>query len=138
MFNSLLSLFSAFVLAISYLAHAAPVKPEELLAFSPSIFYPTAGVVWPAGSVQNVTWRTDNIPDEVKNSTGLILLGYQTSDSENLDIKRPLASSFPITAGFVQFTVPSDLVYRTNYIVVLFGDSGNASPQFTITNSTQS
>lgn len=43
-----------------------------------------------------------------------------------------LADKFPLTAGTVSFTVPADVKQRDDYIVVLLGDSGNASPHFKI------
>lgn len=43
-----------------------------------------------------------------------------------------LANKFPLSAGTVSFTVPASLATRDDYIVVLFGDSGNASPHFKI------
>jgi len=88
MFNSLLSFFFAFVLAISYFARAAPVQPVENIAFRPTITYPTAGAVWYTGSMQKASWKTDNLPTELQNAKGLLLLGYQTDDSENLDIRK--------------------------------------------------
>lgn len=161
------SLFSALMLALSYLATAAPVHPVELLAWSPSITSPNALTVWPCGSLQTVSWKTDNIPAEKQNSTGLLLLGYMENDSENLDIstliyhnhlfkllkgnpaEHPLATNFPISLGSVSFTVPQDATPRSDAIVIcmyylsfgcvhtlhavlVFGDSGNASPEFTI------
>ncbi|KAG6334255.1 hypothetical protein ID866_4830 [Astraeus odoratus] len=135
MFNTLLSLLSVFLLAFSYMTNAAPVQPVELLVFSPNITSPNGQTVWFTGSKQNVTWETDNIPDEKKNSTGLLLLGHQTNNSENLDIHNPLATQFPISLGYVEITVPQGLENRTDYIVVLFGDSGNACPEFTIINN---
>ncbi|KAI6030919.1 hypothetical protein F5J12DRAFT_955231 [Pisolithus orientalis] len=137
------ALFSFFVAVFfSVFARAAPVttQPVELLVFSPTITSPTAGIVWITNTKANVTWLTSNIPAEKQNTTGLLLLGYEANNSENLDIYHPLASQFPLAQGWVEFTVPSNLTYKNNYIVVLFGDSGNASPQFTITpnNATQS
>ncbi|KAG1872398.1 hypothetical protein DFJ58DRAFT_652151 [Suillus subalutaceus] len=123
------SIFSAFLLAF---ATAAPVHPVELLAWSPTILCPTQFTIWPRGSTQTVTWETDNIPEEKLNSTGLLLLGYMANNSENLDIKHPLAVNFPIINGEVTVTVPENATVRGNAIVVLFGDSGNASPEFAI------
>ena len=90
MFNSLLSFLAAFVLAFSYLAHGAPavVHPIEDIVFSPAILYPTAGVVWATGSAQNVTWATNNLPAELQDGKGLLLLGHETDGSENLDISK--------------------------------------------------
>ncbi|KAG2037794.1 hypothetical protein BDR03DRAFT_863160 [Suillus americanus] len=126
---TIFSIFSAFLLAF---ATAAPVHPVELLAWSPTILCPTRFTIWPRGSTQTVTWETDNIPEEKLNSTGLLLLGYMANNSENLDIKHPLAVNFPIISGEVTFTVPDNATVRGNAIVVLFGDSGNASPEFAI------
>ncbi|KAG1748752.1 hypothetical protein EDB19DRAFT_1630045 [Suillus lakei] len=123
------SIFSAFLLAF---ATAAPVHPVELLAWSPTILCPTQFTIWPRGSTQTVTWATNNIPEEKLNSTGLLLMGYMENDSENLDIKNPLAVNFPIISGQVSITVPENATVRGNAIVVLFGDSGNASPEFAI------
>ena len=48
-----------------------------------------AGDAWTVGSVQTVTWETKDIPPEVMNETGLILLGYieEGSTNEHLDIR---------------------------------------------------
>lgn len=43
-----------------------------------------------------------------------------------------MAENFPITDESVKFRLPSDLATRSDYIVVLFGDSGNRSERFTI------
>jgi hypothetical protein len=81
---TMFSIFSAFLLAFTT---AAPVHPVELLAWSPTILTPTQFTIWPRGSIQSVTWATNNIPEEKLNSTGLLLLGYMANDSENLDIR---------------------------------------------------
>ncbi|EMD31385.1 hypothetical protein CERSUDRAFT_89078 [Gelatoporia subvermispora B] len=127
---------AASLLALAAAAVASPtafipVAPKEDIVFSPHITGPTAGQLWPVGTNQTVTWDTSSIPAEGQNQTGLLLLGYQENDSENLDISHPLAVGFPISAGEVNITVPN-VTMRTDYIVVLFGDSGNVSPQFTI------
>ncbi|KAI0335091.1 hypothetical protein GY45DRAFT_1367109 [Cubamyces sp. BRFM 1775] len=124
--------FSAIVTAL--VAAAAAVSAAPAIDFSPPITSPKAGDVWTSGTTQTVTWDTTNIPAANANQTGLILLGYieDGSDDEHLDIKHPLAANFPITAGSVSVDVPS-VTPRDDYIVVLFGDSGNTSPKFTIT-----
>lgn len=43
-----------------------------------------------------------------------------------------LADKFRLNSGSQRITLPKDLETRSTYIVVLFGDSGNASPEFTI------
>ncbi|KAI0826910.1 hypothetical protein BC628DRAFT_1418958 [Trametes gibbosa] len=106
------------------------------VVFRPHVTAPTADAVWPAGSVQTITWDTSDIPDDVKNQTGLILLGYIQGDdsNEHLDVAHPLATGFPISAGIANVTVP-EVPTRKDYVVVLFGDSGNTSPKFTITSA---
>lgn len=47
-------------------------------------------------------------------------------------IDRPLASGFKYSAGEVTFVVPNEVFTYANYAVYLFGDSGNASPLFTM------
>ncbi|KAG1745904.1 uncharacterized protein EDB91DRAFT_1049691 [Suillus paluster] len=126
------SIFSGLMLALSYVATAAPVQPVELLAWSPAITSPTSETVWACNSMQTVFWATNNVPEEKKNSTGILLSGFIANNSENLDIYHPLATGFPIIAGQVSFLVPQNATPRDNAIVVLFGDSGNASPQFKI------
>lgn len=104
--------------------------------------------------------ETDGIPDSAKGHRGKVLLGYRTkgSESEHLDVgpsfpfpllsfvshahapfpgpitspDHPLASNFKITRGHVSFRLPSTLKARNRYIVVLMGNSGNASPEFKI------
>jgi hypothetical protein len=64
----------------------------------------------------------------------MVLLGHLNEDGsggENLDVANPLAQGFKLAAGTVTFPVPK-VTPNDNYIVVLFGDSGNASPKFTI------
>ncbi|KAF9371997.1 hypothetical protein CPB97_001544 [Podila verticillata] len=105
------------------------------IIINPKITSPTAHVVWPARSTQTVTWSTKDIED--KNATGTIVLGYLSGKegdlNEHLDYMHPLATGFKLTKGSQQIVIPN-VVERTTYIIVLFGDSGNASPEFTITN----
>jgi len=67
-------------------------------AWNPPITTPREGDVWTAGSPQNVTWDTSNIPPSAVNKTGMLLLGYYgESDGENLDIG---GSDHPILCSF--------------------------------------
>lgn len=134
MFSSLFSVFSAILLVLSHYGNAAPLQPVELLAVTPTITSPNTGTVWLAGSSQNVTWLTYNIPAEAQNYTVTILLGYLENDSENLDIceliafrsrrqvltggsDHPLATQVPIMQGIATVEVPASTTYRTNYVV---------------------
>ncbi|KAH8989064.1 hypothetical protein EDB92DRAFT_896098 [Lactarius akahatsu] len=61
----------------------------------------------------------------------MLILGRQTFDSENLDLDNLLEVEFSLRDGSLHITCPT-FTPGKNYIVVLFGDSGNASPQLTI------
>ncbi|KAJ7625384.1 hypothetical protein DFH06DRAFT_1229386 [Mycena polygramma] len=124
-----LTISCLFFISLSVLA--APLDSRTV--FDPPIISPSANTVWKAGQVETVTWNASGIP---AGSTGQIVLGFLTSDSENLS-NTSLASGFDLTDGKVDITVPS-VVTRTNYIIVLFGDSGNRSPEFTIQGSSSS
>jgi len=114
---------------------AAITARSEFIVFSPQITSPSQGVTWPVGSQQTVQWDTSAIPLEGRNNTGFILLGFNNgTESENLLVDQPLAHGFLLTAGSQIITIPK-VPHRTTYFVVLFGDSGNKSPQFTITSS---
>ncbi|KAL1950556.1 hypothetical protein VTO73DRAFT_5680 [Trametes versicolor] len=139
--TKLTTLFAALAVAASAVS-AAPATfsgGKVDIVFRPQVTAPTAGDVWPAGSTQTITWDTSAIPAEARNQTGLILLGYveegDATGNEHLDTANALASGFPITAGTIDVSVPA-VPQRSDYVVVLFGDSGNTSPKFTITNST--
>jgi hypothetical protein len=64
-----------------------------------------------------------NIQPLKQGTISLIILSF--SDWE-------LASGFKLDAGSQEVKIPRDLQTRNSYIIVLIGDSGNASPQFTI------
>jgi len=119
------TLFTAILLATATIA--AP-----LIVFNPHIISPQAAVAWPMGSRQTVKWETDNIPKEMKNYNGTILLGHMENGSENLDVDHPLASQFPITSGSMAVRIPSNIPAGNDYFIVLLGDSGNMSPKFRI------
>ncbi|EIN12953.1 hypothetical protein PUNSTDRAFT_19047, partial [Punctularia strigosozonata HHB-11173 SS5] len=102
---------------------------------APPITSPTTGTVWTVGQTVTVTWDTSELPppQNITNISGKILLGFldDGDDSEHLDVDSPLAQGFNITTGSVQLTVPN-VPAKDDYIIVLFGDSGNLSPKFTI------
>ncbi|TEB30565.1 hypothetical protein FA13DRAFT_1792164 [Coprinellus micaceus] len=64
----------------------------------------------------------------------MVVLGYWSpeSDGEHLDYEHPLASGFSLADGEVEVEIPADVESGENYFIVLFGDSGNVSPNFTI------
>ncbi|EGN98060.1 hypothetical protein SERLA73DRAFT_182933 [Serpula lacrymans var. lacrymans S7.3] len=137
MHANIFTIFSIFLMIYASLdlARAVPLAKRDVV--DPPITSPIAGTVWNVGETQTVTWNTSDIPSNPTTTTGMLILGYLANNSENLNLSSPLASGFKYTDGQVQITVP-DVPTRSNYIIVLFGDSGNASPQFTINNGVSS
>lgn len=132
MFNSKYSsiLFFAFAFIFFTLTSAIVINPK--------ITSPSAGTKWRAGGDFIVKWDTTYndgskdvpIPEGFK---GTIKLGYlENNDPYNEHLQWDLASGFELNSGSQKITLPSDLSTKTSYIIVLMGDSGNASPQFTI------
>ncbi|KAH9977576.1 hypothetical protein BJV74DRAFT_860283 [Russula compacta] len=133
-------LAALFVFALSGVS-AAPVQqsPVQFLSkrdvWAPRVITPNDDTVWKVGSTVTATWDISSRPAEVTNPIGTLLLGHINADGsggENLDVDHPLAQNFTLAAGQVSFPVPS-VSPGSNYIVVLIGDSGNASDEFTIT-----
>ncbi|KAJ7288152.1 hypothetical protein C8J57DRAFT_1706653 [Mycena rebaudengoi] len=137
-FTTVLSLLALAV--VSSGSPMRPIQPHQLEVISPAIIWPAADVKWAPGSTHNVTWNTSMVPEKFCNNTGTLLLGYitpatkTTPYSENLNISHPLATGFRMGTGHTAVTIPKDTRCRANYVVVLFGDSGNISPQFSIAN----
>jgi len=126
------SVFAALlvVLSMTWSTLALPVLLEREV-FDPPITFPKAGNVFKAGQTITVKWDTSSLPKDTPNK-GEIVLGHLTEGSENLDVDHPLASDFLLTAGSQKITFPSNLETKTNYILDLFGDSGNISEEFTV------
>ncbi|KAF8158540.1 hypothetical protein B0H34DRAFT_709277 [Crassisporium funariophilum] len=127
-----LQTFTTLLAFLSFGVHASPLNRRDVIA--PKIIKPDASSVWPVGSVQTVTWDTSNFPpdSQITNPIGQVILGFDENDSLNLDFEHPLAKGFKLRDGSVQLTVP-DVPPRDDYLIVLFGDSGNTSPSFAIT-----
>ncbi|KAJ7600821.1 hypothetical protein C8J56DRAFT_768118, partial [Mycena floridula] len=106
------------------------------IVWRPQILSPKANFSWVAGAKHNVTWKTSDIPNEKRQAVGEILLGHKGNSSENLDLKHPLAKGFPLSRGWVTCQLPANVVPRNDYFVILFGDSGNSSPIFTVSTGT--
>ncbi|KAK7438748.1 hypothetical protein VKT23_017878 [Stygiomarasmius scandens] len=102
------------ILAASSTAFATPVgskKRAPLDVFVPPITSPAKGDVWVVGQQRNVTCimlRQDDM------TTNIVL-----------------ASCFNIIIGQIEVTIPD--IPDGDYTLVMFGDSGNFSPDFTIT-----
>ncbi|TFK75403.1 hypothetical protein BDN72DRAFT_516476 [Pluteus cervinus] len=104
--------------------YALPVSTRDV--FVPPVLTPAEGAVWPIGSTQTVTWDVTNPPKQITNPVGRILL-RQGGLTTNIT----LASGFDILLGTIDVTVP-DVTPDSDYAIVLFGDSGNFSPDFII------
>ncbi|CAO1631027.1 unnamed protein product [Sympodiomycopsis kandeliae] len=116
----------------------SPMDPDNELqrriVYNPHILTPKAGDVWHADKNHKVTWKTSDIPDELQDGTAEVRLGYLPENGQGGEnLRWILAKKVPLTDGSVTFKLPADLRSRNDYIVVLLGDSGNASPKFTIT-----
>ncbi|KAJ7061043.1 hypothetical protein C8F01DRAFT_157856 [Mycena amicta] len=135
----------AAVAALLASASATPLTPRDV--FVPPILYPHAGTVWTVGQRHNVTWDTSDAPVNITNGKGFIMLrkaGLTTPGSSH--IRSPplrvasdtpaviLQNNFNIRLGRIEVTVPW-VVDGSDYQLVLFGDSGNFSPNFTIQGS---
>ncbi|TCD69261.1 hypothetical protein EIP91_008196 [Steccherinum ochraceum] len=101
--------------------------------YSPRILDPRSTSVWVAGQSALVRWDTSDPPSSITNRNGKLVLGYmdEHTANEHLFLDQPLATNFDIMKGFQKVRVPQ-VPPGNNYIVVLFGDSGNRSPEFTI------
>ncbi|KAH9851531.1 hypothetical protein C2E23DRAFT_924333 [Lenzites betulinus] len=124
------SLVLAFAVSAS---RAKPVYLGNRDAVSPPITNPTAQTVWKTGEVQTVTWDVSALNGAPpSNPLASILLGTLTSDgNEHLMVDSPLVTNVPIIGGNATLTVPT-VPSGKNYIVCLFGSSGDISPLFTI------
>ncbi|KAF8997913.1 hypothetical protein BDQ17DRAFT_1362831 [Cyathus striatus] len=117
-------LFSLF----STLAAASPINIASRDVFVPPILYPHAGTVWKVGQHHNVTWDVSDAPAQITNPVGQVFL----RQNGLTQLSNPLAQGFNILDGRVVIQVPN-VAPAKDYQLVLFGDSGNFSPLFTIT-----
>uniref|UniRef100_A0A8H8CF13 Uncharacterized protein n=1 Tax=Psilocybe cubensis TaxID=181762 RepID=A0A8H8CF13_PSICU len=81
-------MFTVFATLFAFLAlsvNASPLSRRDVIA--PRITSPNAQTVWPIGTVQTVTWDTSNFPpdSQITNPIGQVILGFNSSDSLNLD-----------------------------------------------------
>ncbi|KAK2465759.1 hypothetical protein APHAL10511_002303 [Amanita phalloides] len=130
-------MFSSIKFLCLLLLVAAPVFSHPLTkrdVVDPPVLAPNASTVWYVGTTQTVVWNTTGLPpyNRITNQVGKVILGHLGGGGLNLMLKNPLAQGFNITQGSVNIIVPN-VPPRTDYLIVLMGDSGNTSPTFTIT-----
>ncbi|KAF5362387.1 hypothetical protein D9756_002184 [Leucocoprinus leucothites] len=113
-----------FTLLGSFVVQAAPIEQRDV--YVPKILTPQDGDTWTVGEEVTVTWDTSNPPTQITNKIGRIVLR-----KGNLATPLVLAGNFDILNGKATFRVPT-VVQGSDYSIVLFGDSGNWSGQFTI------
>jgi len=121
--------FAPALVASACLLAVAQASP--LIVLDPPITSPTAGTVWTVGKEVAVTWNTSSVPPGNTNEGEITLFYVAKNGSQEGVIPSPLANGFLLSAGQVTITVP-DVPERHTYIIDLFGDSGNISPEFTI------
>ncbi|KII92867.1 hypothetical protein PLICRDRAFT_104298 [Plicaturopsis crispa FD-325 SS-3] len=126
--NFLFALLFAALCALQLQFAAAHPIAAARDVYTPPVTYPTAGTTWAVGETHNVTWDTTNPPKQITNGEGQIYL----RKGDNAIKPILLASEFSILLGSFNVTVPS-VAPASDYIINLFGDSGDWSPEFTIT-----
>ncbi|KAG6334258.1 hypothetical protein ID866_4833 [Astraeus odoratus] len=123
------SLMTPFFVLMSLLVLVMPMPlyRQKRDVFVPPVLYPHEGTVWIVGQYHNVTWDTSNAPANITNPLGKIYLVVNNL----IDFDYLLADGFNILDGRTVVQVP-DVQTGDGYAVVLFGDSGNWSHNFTI------
>ncbi|KAI0326016.1 hypothetical protein GY45DRAFT_1329520 [Cubamyces sp. BRFM 1775] len=116
----------AFFGVLFQFAAALPAEMERRDVFTPPVLYPHAGTVWYKGQTHNVTWDVSWHPVNITNKIGRIQL-------RKGEITTPLIlqAGFDILLGRIEVHVPW-VEPGDDYSLVLFGDSGDFSAQFTI------
>ncbi|GJJ07161.1 hypothetical protein Clacol_001361 [Clathrus columnatus] len=109
-------------------AASTPINVQTRDIFDPPVLVPNANTVWQAGSTQTVFWDASNPPKSISNLASIVL-----RLSSDINFSAKLASGFSLLTGNQTIQLPSDLQTAEDYFVILFGDSGNVSPDFTIT-----
>jgi hypothetical protein len=123
--------FTTLFLSLFSLLQVGALPVQDMTkrdVFVPKVVYPRAGVVWSVGQRHNVTWDTSNAPTHISNGASVILRKGE------LATPLILAKGFDLRSGRVEVTVPW-VVPGDDYTLVLFGDSGNFSPTFSIKGS---
>ncbi|KAG6910288.1 hypothetical protein DXG01_011685 [Tephrocybe rancida] len=117
--------FATVALSFISVVSGAIIPRSAKDVFVPTILTPTADTIWVMGTNASVTWKTDNAPVNISNGASVFLKGYGN-----------LAQGFSLRDGSVTFEVP--FLYSTvfnpeeKHQIILFGDSGNDSANFTI------
>ncbi|KAJ7097175.1 hypothetical protein B0H15DRAFT_797882 [Mycena belliarum] len=122
-----LSAAVAVFAAALVIATPLTLDSEKRDVYVPPVLHPRAGTVWTVGRTRNVVWNVTNPPTSITNGIGRIMLRKGARTTPVI-----LQANFSILLGQIQVKVPW-VENGNDYRVVLFGDSGNFSPAFTIT-----
>ncbi|RDB24855.1 hypothetical protein Hypma_007899 [Hypsizygus marmoreus] len=124
--RTLLAFFTTLASSLTMLSftNALPIEARDV--FVPRILTPTDGEIWLVGQLHTITWNVTNAPAQITNPVGKIMLR-----KGNRTLNVTLAENFDILSGITTVTVP-DVCPGHDYRVVLFGDSGNWGPEFSI------
>jgi len=126
---TIITTFAYFLLAFSFFTvFAAPLESRDV--FVPPLLYPHHGTMWRVGEDHHVVWNTTGAPVSITNQIGEIFLR-----KDGVTGNVPLAMDFDILLGRIEVRVPW-VASGDGYQVVLIGDSGNFSPNFTICGKT--
>ncbi|KAJ7133805.1 hypothetical protein C8R46DRAFT_1343125 [Mycena filopes] len=117
--------FATVISSLAFAATALAAGPTPLTVFSPRVTFPTVGTVLVSNASTTVTWDTTGAPTVISNQALLLLRKGDTT------APFILAENFDLRTGSLDITVPN-VLSGTDYEFVLFGDSGNFSPTFTI------
>ncbi|KAF9261451.1 hypothetical protein L218DRAFT_870148 [Marasmius fiardii PR-910] len=124
--SALTSVLALFAVAST----ASPLEARKALdVWNPRITSPNADTVWVVGTKVNVTWDTSDAPQRISSGSAVMLRNSTGPTPADLYLKK--VNTFDLRDGTVEVTVP-DVPPGTDYVVVLFGDSGNWSPEFEI------
>ncbi|KAI0658746.1 hypothetical protein C8Q70DRAFT_989867 [Cubamyces menziesii] len=131
MFAQTSSFAKAFVLAVASLSMFTAALPaaemEKRAVFTPPVTYPHAGTVWYVGQTHNVTWDTADAPANITDRFG----GRIQLREGDTTFPIILADDFDVLLGRIEVVVPWVLP-GDDYSLVFFGDSGDFSAEFTI------
>ncbi|KAF7297717.1 hypothetical protein MKEN_01395100 [Mycena kentingensis (nom. inval.)] len=131
---------SALVLALAVVAAGARsttsnsnsnTHPSDIFArkpldvWAPTVLYPSEGAILTSGESCTLVWNATNPPAHISNGAFVLLRRNGRS------YPFVLAKDFDLRAGSVTFPLP-EVFSGDDYSFVLFGDSGNFSPLFTI------
>ncbi|KAH7097563.1 hypothetical protein BKA62DRAFT_423491 [Auriculariales sp. MPI-PUGE-AT-0066] len=95
--------------------------------WDPTIKVPNHKTVWHRGHTVTVKWETKDAPKNISNGSAIYL---RKGDKTLVD--HPLAKGFDLRKGSKSIKIPKSIKPGKDYRIVLFGDSGNWSVEFTI------